>query len=250
MSTEFIFGKNSVEALIQKSDRSINKIFILSSTKKDGKINNIIKLAKQNHIPVSELSRDKFKKLLDADVNHQGVIASVSPINYANLDDVINKAKASKTKPLIVLLDGIEDPQNLGAIVRSSEVLGANAIILTERRSAVITGIVSKVSAGAVEFIPIVKVTNLVKTMDKLKKEGYWIIGAEYEKESKNLFDIDYNMPCAIVMGSEGKGLSRLVKESCDIMIKIPQAGQTNSLNVANALSIILYEVVRQRLSN
>lgn len=248
MAEEFIFGKNSVEALLEKSERSVNKVFILSTLKPDPKISRIIKLAAGQKIPVTNVSKDKFNKLLGNGVNHQGVMAGVSPINYAELDDVIKEIKLKDKLPLVVLLDNVEDPQNLGAIIRSSEVLGVDAVIIPDRRSAVITGVVSKVSSGAVEFLPIVKVTNITKTIEQLKNEGYWVIGAEYLPKSEFVYNVKYDMPCAIVMGSEGKGLSRLVKDSCDILVKIPQIGKITSLNVANALSIVLYEIVRQRI--
>ncbi|MGD9580128.1 MAG: 23S rRNA (guanosine(2251)-2'-O)-methyltransferase RlmB [Vampirovibrionia bacterium] len=247
MSEEFIFGKNSVEALLEKSERSINKIFILSNMQKDAKISKIIKLANSQNVPVTNISKDKFTKIIGSDVNHQGVMAGVSPINYADLDEVLLNIKNKGTLPLIVLLDNVEDPQNLGAIIRSSEVLGVDAVVIPERRSASITGIVSKVSSGAVEFLPIVKVTNISKTIEQLKKEGFWVIGAEYLPKSEFVYNVKYDMPCAVVMGSEGKGVSRLVRESCDILVKIPQSGKITSLNVANALSIVLYEIVRQR---
>ena len=170
-------------------------------------------------------------------------MAGVAPIDYADLDDVIEDIKKKDKLPLVVLLDNVEDPQNLGAIIRSSEVLGADAVIIPDRRSAAITSVVSKVSSGAVEFLPIVKVTNITKTIEQLKKEGYWVIGAEFLPKSEFVYNVKYDMPCAVVMGSEGKGLSRLVKESCDILVKIPQIGKITSLNVANALSIVLYEI-------
>lgn len=249
MTNEFIYGKNSVEALLKESDRSINKVYILSTLKKDGKVNNIINLANKRKIPVSIVSKDKFNSILKKNQNHQGVLASVSPVEYADLDETLEKIKLSAKKPVIVILDNIEDPQNVGSIVRSSEVLGVDAIVIPQRRGASITGVVAKVSAGAIEYIPVIQVTNIVKTIEKLKQEGFWVFGAEYEAGSKYIYEEDLTISFALVMGSEGKGISRLVKETCDIMIKIPQVGQTTSLNVANALSIILYEALRQRTS-
>lgn len=247
MTTEFIYGKNSVEAILKNSERPINKLYILATIKRDNKINYILKIAHDNKIPVTMVSKDKMNKILGESVNHQGVIASVSPIQYADLDEIIEKSKTSKRLPLFVVLDNIEDPQNLGAIVRTAEVFGADGIIIPKRRSAPVTAAVAKASAGAIEYIPIIQVSNLVATINTLKDNGIWVFGAEFKAESKFVYDVDLNIPCALVMGSEGKGLSRLVKDTCDVLIKIPQLGKTNSLNVANALSIVLYEVIRQR---
>lgn len=247
MEKNLIFGKNSVEALLKNSDRSINKIFILNNIKRDQKIQTIIKLANNEKIPVSFAGKDKFKKILQSEVNHQGVIASVSPVEFFELDDLIRLAAKKKDTPLLILLDSIEDPQNLGSILRSAEVLGADGVIIPNRRSAQITDVVAKVSSGALEYIPVCQVTNISKTIERLKTANYWVYGAEFEPSSKFIYEADYNCPCVVVMGSEGKGLSRLVKESCDVMIKIPQVGKISSLNVANALSVIIYEILRQR---
>lgn len=247
MNKEFVFGKNSVEALLLNSERPINKIFILSSIKKDSKIHTILKLANNNKIPVSEISKEKMSNMLKENVNHQGIVASVSPVNFSTVDEILETVQHKKKLPLLILLDNIEDPQNLGAIIRSSEVLGADGIIIPKRRSAIISGTVAKASSGALEFIPIARVNNLNTTIKTLKEQGLWVIGAENEIKSQNIFHTDFNIPCAIVMGSEGKGISPLVKKSCDILIKIPQSGKTTSLNVSNALSIVLYEITRQR---
>jgi 23S rRNA (guanosine2251-2'-O)-methyltransferase len=247
MNNEFVYGKNSVAALLTQSDRTINKIFILSGMKKDSKVHNILKQARQDKIPVTEISKSKLDKILDENVNHQGILASVSPINYAEIDEIIQSSKECERFPLVVLLDNIEDPQNLGSIIRSAEVMGANGVIIPLRKSAVISGTVAKASSGALEFIPIARVNNLVKTIEVLKKSNFWVVGAEYLPESQFVYEIDYKMPVALVVGSEGKGISRLVRESCDLLVKIPQLGRTNSLNAANALSIVLYEIVRQR---
>lgn len=247
MNQEIIFGKNSVEALLKSSERSINKIFILKTLRKDSKIIKIIQLAKEQKVPVIEISKEKMAELVKNDVAHQGIVANVSTIKYADLDDVLKSIEKTANNRLLVMLDSIEDPQNLGSIIRSSEILGVQAIIIPRRRTATITATVSKASAGATEFIKIVQVSNLVNTVKKLKEEGFWVFGGEYEEKSKPLYDVEYKVPTLVIVGSEGKGISRLLKESCDELIKIPQTGKTPSLNVANALSIILYEVQRQR---
>lgn len=247
MSEEFVYGKNSVEAVIREGERSINKVFILNSSKNDPKFSKIIRMANDDKIPLSIVPKEKFNNILQENVNHQGVIASVSPVNFIDIYDVIDILKNATHKPLIIVLDGVEDPQNVGSIIRSAEVLGADAVIIPKRRAASITGTVAKASSGAIEFIPIARVTNVTDTLNQLKEAGGWVVGAEYTEKSRMVYDVDFNMPCVLVVGSEGKGISPRVKKACDILVKIPQFGKINSLNVANALSILVYEVVRQR---
>lgn len=247
MKEEIIFGKNSVEAILNSSDRSINKVYVLNTAKNDKKISYIMRIARENKIPIVELQKNKFSEYVDGNANHQGILASVSPVEYWDIQDFVEQYKGKKKNLLLVLLDGIEDPQNLGSIIRSSEVLGADGVIIPTRRTALVTSTVSKASSGAIEYIPIIQVGNIVNSIEYLKKEGFWVFGAEYSKESKDIYKSDLTIPTVLVMGSEGKGLSCLVKKNCDFLVKIPQVGRTNSLNVANALSIILYEALKQR---
>jgi 23S rRNA (guanosine2251-2'-O)-methyltransferase len=250
MKEEFIFGKNSVEALLTQSDRPVNKIFLLSTTNRDARIQKILKLARNQKIPVTEISKDKVNKMFETQVNHQGIIASVSPVDYIEIDDLVEGLADKKDLPLLILLDNVEDPQNMGSIIRTSEFLGADGVVITKRRGAQVTGTVCKASSGATEFISLVRVENMVNTIKYLKENNFWIAGAENDPLAKHVYEVDLKIPLAIVMGSEGKGISRLAKENCDFIIKIPQYGRVSSLNVANALSMILYEVIRQRVTN
>jgi 23S rRNA (guanosine2251-2'-O)-methyltransferase len=245
--TEVICGKNSVEALIESDNtRSINKILILKSIKFDPKMKKIIDYAKRNKILVQEVPKEKLNTYTqDA---HQGIVAIVSPIKYTELTDLIDSLKEKQGNSLVVILDGVQDPHNLGAIIRTAKCAGADAVIIPQRRAALINATVNKSSAGAISLIPIVQVTNINQCIETLKSNNFWIIGAESTGD-KNYFDVDFDMNCAIVLGGEDEGVSKLVQKNCDIMVKIPMLGDFNSLNVSNAASIILFELVRQKIS-
>ncbi|OGI31447.1 MAG: 23S rRNA (guanosine(2251)-2'-O)-methyltransferase RlmB [Candidatus Melainabacteria bacterium RIFOXYA12_FULL_32_12] len=241
---EIVYGRNSVEALLETSKRRVNKLYLAKGIKFDSKMRKIIDLAKNNSIPVQEVPREKLN--LIAEGSHQGIAASVSPIAYMEFDDLLNNLKNVKNS-LVIILDGVEDPHNFGSIVRTAVAAGADGIIIPKRRSTPVTSTVEKASAGTVEKIPIVQVTNIVNAIEKLKENNFWIFGAESTGE-KYYFEADYNLNCTLVVGGEGQGISTLVKKHCDILIKIPMPGKINSLNVANATSIIIYEILRQRL--
>lgn len=247
INEEIIYGKNAVEALIDsENNQSINKILILKSMKFDEKIKKIVTYAKNNKILVQEVPKEKLN-FYAKDV-HQGIVALVSPIKYTELEDLITLINEKQENSTVVILDGVQDPHNLGAIIRTAKCAGADAVIIPQRRSASINSTVNKSSAGAVSLIPIVQVTNINKCIETLKENSFWVIGAE-STGTKNYFDIDYNMNCAIVLGGEDEGLSKLVEKNCDFVAKIPMLGEFNSLNVSNAASIILFEIVRQKLS-
>ncbi len=225
---------------IQSSTGTIHKILI-QKDKKNPKLNQIITLARKKSIPLHFVP----KKNLDRwDKNHQGIVAFGAEKVLSSLEDVLSSSKL----PFFVLLDNIEDPQNLGAIIRTAEGAGVDALIIPERRTAGLTESVFRVSAGALSYVKVSIVKNLVRTMEELKKHGIWIVGAEGEGE-KNWYEFDYTIPLAIVLGSEGKGLRTLVKKKCDLILSIPLFGHINSLNVAAASSIFLFEVVRQRMN-
>lgn len=229
---------NSIIEAVKASPLRVNKIFIQKNTKKR-KIAEIIKLARDTGVPFLFVP----KRTLDIlDRNHQGVIAFLSPKEFSSLDSIL----ASSQLPFLVLLDNIEDPQNLGAIIRSAEGAGADGIILPERRSVGLTETVSCVSAGALEYIEITRVKNLAQTMDDLKKSGVWLVGAEGGGK-EYWYEFDYKLPIGLVLGSEGKGLRPLIKRKCDKVLSIPLFGKMTSLNVSAAASIFFYEVVRQR---
>lgn len=241
-----LYGLNPVlEAL--RAGRPFERIY-LSKERKGRGIKEIIRSAKSQGIEVRFTPKAIINKIAPG-VAHQGVVALVSPKPYSTLEDVLRIAKERNEKPFLILLDGIEDPRNLGALIRVAECGGVHGIILSERRSAGLTNTVAKTSAGALDYMPVVKVKNLKQAIDNLKKEGLWIVGAE-NKAEKSLFNLNLDIPLALVIGSEGRGLRRGITESCDLLLSIPMLGKTTSLNVSVATGIIVYEVLRQKLTN
>jgi len=235
---EKIKRQNLLLEILRSSPRRINKIFI-QKERYQKKISEIIHQAKAKKIPCVQVPKQRLDRLA---LDHQGVVAFLSPKEFSSLDDIMNEAEV----PFLLLLDGVEDPQNLGAIIRSAEGAGVDGIILPERRSVGLTEAVSKVSAGALENMKIARVKNLGSTLDALKKQGVWLVGAEAgQKES--WYEFDYSLPVGLVLGSEGQGLRPLVKKKCDKILSIPLFGKLNSLNVAAAASVFIFEVVRQR---
>ena len=236
-------GRNAVIELLE-SGRDINKILIAKG-EKHGSINKIIAIAKERKILLTELERNKLNQIAESQ-NHQGVIAIVPPYNYCEVEDILQLAKQKEEIPFILLLDGIEDPHNLGSIIRTAETAGVHGIIIPKRRAASVNSTVSKVSAGAVEHMKIARVNNLNETIHYLKDQGLWICGTDMNTDVSYTKQ-DYKMPLAIVIGSEGFGISRLVKENCDFLVKIPMKGKITSLNASVSAGIIMYEVLRQR---
>jgi len=245
-NNEIIYGKNTIETLLESNKRKINKIFLAKGIKFDSKIQKIIEIARNNGIIIQDVPREKLDSI--APGSHQGIAASVSPIEYIDFDDFLNNMKANPEQSLVLILDGVEDPYNFGSIIRTAFAAGANGIIIPKRRSSPVTATVEKASAGAVQNIPIIQVTNINSAIEKLKEANFWIIGAESSGD-KYYFDVNYDMNCALVLGGEGKGISQLVKKHCDFLVKIPMPGKINSLNVANAASIMIYEIVRQKIT-
>ena len=241
---DLIEGRNAViEAL--KSDRTVEQILVAKGDS-EGSINVIYALAKEKHIVIKEVDRKKLDQMSDTGV-HQGVIAIVTPYRYFEVEDILNYAESKGEKPFIVILDEIEDPHNLGSIIRTSEICGVHGIIIPNRRNVGITPIVYKSSAGAVEYMKIAKVTNINSTIDMLKKKGIWIYGADMD--GKNYcFENDFLGAVALVIGGEGRGISKLTKEKCDVLVKIPMSGKITSLNASVAAGIIMYEVLKQKL--
>jgi len=229
---------NPLREVIQSSPRRVSKIFI-QKEKFQRKVSEIIHLARAKNIPVVFVPKRKLDSL---SAEHQGAVALLSPKEFSSLDDIMAEAGL----PFLVLLDGIEDPQNLGAIIRTAEGAGVDGIVIPERRSVGLTQTVSKVSAGALEHMNIARVKNLAITMNDLKKRGVWLIGAEGGRK-EYWYEFDYNLPLGLVFGSEGKGLRPLIRKKCDKILSIPLMGRLNSLNVAAAASIFIFEVIRQR---
>jgi 23S rRNA (guanosine2251-2'-O)-methyltransferase len=240
---DLIEGRNAViEAL--KSDRTIEQILIAKGDV-EGSVNLIIGLAKEKKIVIKEVDRKKLDGM-SVSKAHQGVIAIVTPYKYFQVDDILNYADEKNEKPFLIILDEIEDPHNFGAIIRSAEVCGAHGIIIPKRRNVGVTPVVYKSSAGAVEHMKIAKVTNLNTVIDELKEKGIWIYGADIAGESY-CFEIDFKGALALVIGSEGRGISKLTKNKCDVLAKIPMVGNINSLNASVAGGIMMYEVLKQR---
>ena len=243
MSDEFIVGRNSVlEAL--KSGRSLNKIMVAKG-EKHGSVLEILGQARAQGIIVQEVETAKLEALAGG-MRHQGIVASAAPVAYAELEDVFAAAEEKGEPPFLVLLDEIEDPHNLGAILRTADAAGVHGVLVPKRRSAPLSAAVAKVSAGAVEYVPVVRIGNIVQTMKELKKRGLWIVGADMDGD-KAFFDADLTGPIALVVGSEGAGIGRLVKENCDFLVKIPMKGNISSLNASVACSLLLYEILKQR---
>ncbi len=242
MSGDVIYGKNSVtEALI--SDREINKIIISKSIHSDSKLNKIKELAREKGIVFQFAGREKFQPY--DEFNHQGVIAFVSPIEYMELEDFLEKPHQNSS---VVILDGVEDVHNLGAIIRTCVCAGVEAVIIPSRRNVQVNSVVEKISAGAVNHIPIIKVNSLVNAVQKMKESDWWIIATDASAKD-NYFDVDYNnMNFAIIMGAEHAGVSKSLLKASDYVVKIPMLKDFNSLNVSNALSAIIFETVRQKL--
>jgi len=238
-----IEGRNPViEAL--RSDAEIDTILI-NKDAAQGSLNKIFELAKKKNILIKNVDRALLDRLSE-NKNHQGVIAEAMEYKYKDIDDIFNYAKEKKEKPFIVILDEITDVHNLGSIIRSAECLGAHGVIIPKRRAAQVNSVVAKSSAGAIEYLPVCRVTNIGDTLETLKEKGLWIYGADMEGE-KYIYEENFDVPVGLVIGSEGSGLGRLVKEKCDVLIKIPMKGNINSLNASNAASIIIYEIMKQR---
>ncbi len=236
-------GRNAVLELLE-SGRDINKILVANG-EKHGSIYKILAIAKERKIIVNEIEKNKLNQIAQTP-NNQGVIAIVPPYDYCEVEDILDEAKRRNEMPFILILDGIEDPHNLGSIIRTAETAGVHGIIIPKRRAASVNSTVSKVSAGAVEYMKIARVNNINETIRCLKEKDIWICGTDMDTNTIYT-NQDYKMPIAIVIGSEGFGMSRLVKENCDFLVKIPMKGKITSLNASVSAGIIMYEVVRKR---
>ena len=237
-----IFGRNSVlEAL--KNGRTINKICMQKGEQK-WSVREIAALAKEQRIAVQMVERGKLDKMFPHE-NHQGVAASIASADYVEWQDIVDQARAKGEDPFLVILDELEDPHNLGAILRSVDAVGAHGVIIPKRRAVPLTEGVAKASAGAIEHVPVARVSNIVQVIEELKKQGVWVAGANMNGQLMHKQDL--TGPLAIVIGSEGKGLGKLVSESCDYIVSIPMQGKINSLNASVAAGVLLYEAYRQR---
>lgn len=243
MRFEQVEGKRAVlEAL--RGRRSVSELLVAEGLKGGVVLEEILAMAKKKKVPVTFLPRREMDRLAQSE-NHQGVIIRVEPYRYAGIKQVLRELE-EKEDPLVVLLDGVTDPRNLGSIARTCEAVGVDALLLPRSRAAPVTPVVFHASSGAVENICVATVPNLVSVMRELKKLGIWVVGADAAAE-KSCFDSDLTGPLALVMGSEGEGLHRLVRDTCDLLVRVPMLGKVSSLNVSVAAAVILYEALRQR---
>lgn len=242
---QVIFGLHAIEALLKKQPERIVKLY-MQDVRKDKKIEILKALAKENHIFVNILSKQELDRLTN-EANHQGVVAVCAKSRIYTEADLKSLLQDLNVPPFVLVLDGVQDPHNLGACFRSADAAGVHAIIAPKDKAVGITAVVSKVASGAVEAVPFVQVTNLARTLEELKAMGIWIYGAAGEAQ-QTLFQTDLSGPVALVLGAEGSGLRRLTRDTCDGLVKIPMHGSVESLNVSVATGILLYEVVRQRL--
>ena len=240
-----IIGRNPVMEAI-RSGRSIDKILIKKG-KYEGSVIPIIKKAKSAGIIIQEVDRSKLDMVAEGE-NHQGIIAYVSAYEYAAVSDILDRAAEKNEAPFVIICDRITDPHNLGAIIRTANCVGAHGVIIPKRNSAGLNSIVAKTSAGAVEYTPVAKVTNISKTIDDLKEKGLWIAGGDMDGEE--MYKVDLKGALGLVIGSEGEGISRLVREKCDFIASIPMGGDINSLNASVAAGVLMYEALRQRKAN
>ena len=245
MREDLIIGRNAViEAL--KSDRTIECVYV-SKGDLEGSIKVALGLAKDRGVVIKEADRRKLDTMCDG-LNHQGIVARVTPFKYCEVNDILEDAKRKEQQPFIVILDEIEDPRNLGSIIRTAELCGVHGIIIPKRRNVGVTSTVYKCSAGAIEHMKIAKVTNINATIDMLKEQGIWIYGADIDGKDYS-YNTDFSGPCALIIGSEGKGISSLTLKKCDLLVKIPMIGKINSLNASVAGGIMMYEVLKGRLT-
>ncbi len=240
---DIIAGRNAVNEAL-RSGRTIDSLYIVRGSAHSGSLSALIAKAKAKDIAIKEADSKKLD-FMCGNANHQGVVAVAAVKEYATIDDIFQLAKERNEPPFIIVADELEDPHNLGAVLRVAECAGAHGIIIPKRRAVGLTYAVGKASAGAVEYVPVARVTNITAAIDELKKRGVWIYAADMEGQS--WCTVDYSGPAAIVIGSEGTGVGRLVKEKCDFVISLPMKGKINSLNASVACGIICYEIARQR---
>lgn len=237
-------GRNTVLELLE-SGKDINKIFITKG-ERHGSINKIISMAKENKVILVEKEKRQMEEIAQTQ-NYQGVIALVPPFEYCEVEDILQEAKQKGEDPFVLILDGIEDPHNLGSIIRTAETAGVHGVIIPKRRAATVNSTVNKVSAGAVQHMKVARVTNISDTIEQLKKEGLWICGTDINTKTY-YYDQDFTGAIGIVIGNEGNGISQKVKKNCDFLVKIPMKGKVTSLNASVSTGIVIYEAVKQRM--
>jgi 23S rRNA (guanosine2251-2'-O)-methyltransferase len=242
LGVNILYGINTVTEALKARGRNFEWIGV-AKERNDIRLKRVIDECRKIGIPVRVLSRVELDEIA-GNAAHQGLVAATSAKQYSDLDDIVASRRGEHS--LIIVLDGVEDPHNLGAILRTADAAGADGVVIPERRSAAVTAAVAKVSAGASEHLPVAKVTNISRALEELKEKDLWVVGLD-ERSEQTYDAVDYNMHCAIVLGAEGKGLHDLVRRHCDFLVSIPMLGKVQSLNVSVAAGVVLYEVVRQR---
>jgi 23S rRNA (guanosine2251-2'-O)-methyltransferase len=243
-----IYGKNPIIELLSNPSSEIEELYI-SRNDKSNDASEILKTAKSRGIKTSSLTKESLSELCDTH-SHQGIAARIKDYEYHNLADIVSRTKEKGDKLLLIILDHLEDPQNLGAIIRTADVLGAHGVVIPKDRAASVTPAVVKASSGAVSYMPVSRVVNLANVIRDLKKGGVWIVGAD-SSSSTSVHQEDFkNLDIALVIGNEGKGLSQKIKSECDFLVSIPQSGKVSSLNASVAAGVMIYEIIRQRTSN
>ena len=242
---EILYGRNAVREALRAGRRKIYKLILAQGMKETDIVADTSTLAGKSGVAIQRVERQQLDRI--GDFKHQGVAAEAAPYPYAELEEILAEADQRQETPLLLMLDCLQDPQNFGALLRTAEIVGVHGVVIPKRRAVGITPAVVNSSAGATEHLLVAQVTNLVRTMEELKAKGLWIVGLEDVPQAQPYYQSDLTISLALVVGSEGKGMGRLVRETCDILIRLPMRGKISSLNVAVAGSIALYEVWRQR---
>lgn len=242
---DLVAGRNAVMEVL-KGSRSVNRLLVANGSA-EGSMREIIAVAKEKGINIQFYDRSKLDAMAPG-IRHQGVLAQVPPVQYAELENILQIARDRNEPPFIVLLDELEDPHNLGAILRTADAAGVHGVLIPKHRSCPLSATVAKTSAGAVEHVPVARIGNMVQTIKRLKKEGLWVAAADMD--GTDYYDTDLTGSLLLVIGSEGQGVGRLIKEQCDFVVRIPMVGKINSLNASVAGSILMYEAMKQRSSN
>ncbi|MBR1760389.1 MAG: 23S rRNA (guanosine(2251)-2'-O)-methyltransferase RlmB [Schwartzia sp.] len=240
---DVVVGRNAVTEVL-KSGRTVNRLLVAEGDAQ-GSIREIVRMARENGAIVETVARSKMEAIARG-FRHQGVLAYTSPVDYTPFDEILRLARQKSDVPFLLLLDELEDPHNLGAILRTADAVGVDGVLIPKRRSCPLSATVAKTSAGAVEYVPVARIGNVAQTLNELKREGFWVVGADMDGTA-DYFTADLTGAVVLVVGSEGHGISRLVRETCDLLVRIPMLGKINSLNVSVAGAVLMYEVLRQR---
>ncbi|MFN3373359.1 MAG: 23S rRNA (guanosine(2251)-2'-O)-methyltransferase RlmB [Chloroflexus sp.] len=246
MTTEWLYGRNAVREALRARRRALRRLVISRSVQESGIIADIIRLAEQAGVPVERIERQALDRQL-RDANHQGVMLETGPYPYVEIDECLQAAADRREPALLLLLDHLQDPQNIGTLLRTAEAVGCHGVVIPGRRAAEITPAVVNASSGAVEHLRVAMVTNLAQTIEELQRTGIWVVGLEQDEAAQDIDTVDLDLPLALVIGAEGTGMARLVRERCDFLVRLPIVGQVGSLNAAVAGSIAIYHAWRQR---